>query len=525
MLILTRPLFLRQTSAFAFTRLIRFQRSSTGPVTPNHLFTTARKMSTHYQALIIGSGQSGTPLASSFAKAGQKVALIERSHIAGCCVNEGCTPTKTLIASGRVAYLARRGQDYGIHTGEGKNEVKVDMKKVRQRKRDIVDSFRGGSEKRLDGAGVEVLMGEASFVDEKTVKVKMNDETGRVVTAEKIFINTGERPAPPQLPGIETLDPRIVLDSTSIQELDEVPEHLVVIGGGYVGVEFAQLMRRLGAKVTIFQRGKQLLPREDPEIAQCFLDILKEDGLEILLQTQASAISPSSTGFTLTHTSTTSDKNEEKQLTGSHILFAVGRIPNTESLNLFDANISTNARGYITSNEFLETTAPNIYVMGDVKGPPAFTHISYDDFRILEKNLLTHPTSDVEKKASSKNRLVPYVVYTDPQLGHIGLHESEARALPLYSESPKRIKVAKMPMAYVARALETDESRGIMKAVVDSETGLILGFTCLGIEGGEIMAVVQMAMLGGVRWEALQGAIWAHPSLAESLNNIWGFLE
>ncbi|CZR57740.1 related to LPD1-dihydrolipoamide dehydrogenase precursor [Phialocephala subalpina] len=489
-------------------------------------------MSTHYQALIIGSGQAGTPLASSFAKAGYKTALVERSHIAGCCVNEGCTPTKTLIASGRVAYLARRGRDYGIHTGgeegkeEGKskgNKILVDMKKVRQRKREIVNSFRGGSEKRLEGAGVEVLIGEASFVDEKTVKVKMNDGSEKMVTSDRVLINTGERPAPPRLTGIETLDPKIVLDSTSIQELDEVPEHLVVVGGGYVGVEFAQLMRRLGAKVTVLQRGKQLLPREDPEIAQCLLDILKEDGLEVLLQTQASRIEPVNAGFTLTYTSLPS--NEPKQLTGSHILFASGRIPNTESLNLPAACIKTNANGYITSNEFLETPAPNVYVMGDAKGPPAFTHISYDDFRILEKNLITHPTSDLSSKASTKNRLVPYVVYTDPQLGHIGLRESEARGLPLYKNHPERIKIAKMPMSYVARALETDESRGMMKAVVDAETGLILGFTCLGLEGGEVIAVVQMAMLGGVRWEVLQSAVWAHPSLAESLNNIWGFLE
>ncbi|KAE8444645.1 hypothetical protein EG329_014393 [Mollisiaceae sp. DMI_Dod_QoI] len=478
----------------------------------------------HYQALVIGSGQAGTPLASAFAKAGQKTALIERAHIAGCCINEGCTPTKTLIASGRVAYLARRGKDYGVHTDgtkDGKNDVKVDMLKVRQRKRDIVDSFRGGSEKRVEGAGVEVLMGEASFVDEKSVKVKMNDGSEKVVSADRIFINTGERPAPPQLEGVEKLDPKIVLDSTSIQELDSVPDHLVVIGGGYVGVEFSQLMRRLGAKVTILQRGKQLLPREDPEVAECLFNILKEDGLDILLQSESLSISPDGSGFKLKYQN--GKEGTERELTGSHILFAAGRIPNTESLSLPAAKVTTNARGYINASEFLETSAPSIYALGDVKGPPAFTHISYDDFRILEKNLISQPSTDIASKSSTKNRLVPYVVYTDPQLGHIGLHEHEARAL--YPQEPKRIKIAKMPMSYVARALETDESRGMMKAVVDAETGLILGFTCLGVEGGEVMAVVQMAMMGKLKWEVLQGAVWAHPSLAESLNNLWGFLE
>lgn len=392
----------------------------------------------------------------------------------------------------------------------------VDMIKVRQRKRDIVESFRGGSERRLKEAGVEVLMGEASFISPTQVKVKMGDGSEKLVEGKQIFLNVGERPAPPKLEGIEKLAKGQVLDSTSVQELDVVPERLVVIGGGYVGVEFAQLMARLGAGVTILQRGGQLLPREDLEMAESLKAILEEDGIDIRLGSEALSVeSGDKKGFTLNIRT----KGKQELLKGSHVLFAAGRVPNTESLNLKAAGIETNARGYIVANAFLETSASNVYVLGDVKGPPAFTHISYDDFRIIRGNLLSK--SPPVTKLSTTGRLVPYVVYTDPQLGHVGLHEHEAR-----KQFPERnIKTAKMPMAYVARALETDESRGLMKAVVDGDSGEILGFTCLGIEGGEVMAVVQMAMMGGLGYQKLQDAVWAHPSLTESLNNLWGFLE
>jgi len=417
----------------------------------------------------------------------------------------------------------RRGKDYGISDNSkeekgkrGKNEVLVDMARVRERKREIVKSFRGGNESRVKGAGVDVFMGKASFIDKGKVKVLMNDGTEQVVEGEKIFINVGERPAPPNLEGLDGIEKGIVLDSTSIQELDVVPEHLVVIGGGYVGVEFAQLFSRLGARVTVVQRGRQLLLREDEEVAECLRTILEEDGVVTKLESAATSIAASATGAFELKIQT---KDSQETITGSHILFAAGRIPNTETLNLQAAGISASLRGHILTDEYLQTSTPSVYGLGDVTGPPAFTHASYDDFRIIQKNLITAPEAAI--KISSKNRLVPYVVYTDPQLGHIGLHEHEARTK--YPE--KKIKTAKMPMSYVARALETDESRGMMKAVIDGETGQILGFTCLGIEGGEVMSIVQMAMMGGVSYEKLRDAIWAHPALAESLNNIWGFLE
>ncbi|KAK5122349.1 hypothetical protein LTR16_004114 [Cryomyces antarcticus] len=489
----------------------------------------------HYDSIILGSGQAGTPLASACARAGRKTALIEREHVGGCCVNEGCTPTKTMIANGRVAHLMRRAAEYGVSTGgdgQGKKEVVVDMEKVRQRKRDMVDSFRSGNESRLQAAGVEVIRDEASFRDVKTLIVKMDSGEEATVTGDSIFINTGERPARPHLDGLDSIEPSRVLDSTSIQELDHVPDHLVVLGGGYIGLEFGQLFRRLGAAVTIVQRGPQLLPREDADVAECMLQILREDGVTVHLSTSATKLaaqSSSSSAPIEVHVES-SDTAVPATVTGSHLLFAAGRVPNTAALNLSAANITTHpglqGSAYVTTNPRLETSVPGIYALGDVKGPPAFTHISYDDFRILRHNLLEHPAAPPETKLTTRDAArsraaAPYVVYTDPQLGHVGFHAAAARA----AFPTRHLQLATMPMAYVARALETGESRGMMKAVVDGASGEILEFTCLGLEGGEVMSVVQVAMLGGVGWKELRDSVFAHPTLAESLNNLWGFLE
>ncbi|CAI6094651.1 unnamed protein product [Clonostachys chloroleuca] len=478
-------------------------------------------MSLHYDAVIIGSGQGGTPLSMAFAKAQKKTALIESTHVGGCCVNEGCTPTKTMIASGRVAYLTRRGPEYGV-TSSKPEEVRINMEKVRQRKRDIVDSFRSGSERRLRDAGVNVISGSASFENENTINVASNNGDDKTITADKIFICTGERPAPPNIEGFnaKSFPAGTVLDSTSIQELGVVPSHLIVVGGGYVGLEFGQLFRRLGADVTIIQRNSQLLPREDKEVADEMLKILKQDGISVLLKTSLTEVrATGSTDSAKSISATASGPEGTPRFTGSHILFAAGRVPNTKTLNLDAAGIKTSSRGHIVVDETLQTSNPRVWALGDVKGPPAFTHVSYDDFRLLQGNLLekdSHPTA-----MTTVDRILPYVVYTDPQLAHVGLHEKEAREK--YPNA--KIQVARMPMAYVARALETDESRGLMKAIIDADSQKILGFTCLGLEGGEIMSVVQMAMIAGSKWTALRGAVWAHPSLAESLNNIWGMLE
>ncbi len=459
---------------------------------------------THYDVIIIGAGQSGGPLATAMGQVGHKTALIEREHVGGTCINEGCTPTKTMVASARVAYLARRAADYGVHTGP----ISIDMTVVRKRKRDIVESFRGGSQSRLEHSkDVDLLMGEAAFVGPKTVEVHFNSGEVRQLSADTILINAGERPARPSLPGVEQVP---TLNSTTIMELDSVPEHLLVLGGGYIGLEFGQMFRRFGSNVTIVQRGKQLLAREDSDVAEEVAKILREDGVEILLETAARRVAPSANGKIEL---TVRTPEGERTVTGSHLLLATGRTPNTDKLNLDATGVAIDKRGYIMVNDMLETNVPGIYALGDVKGGPAFTHISYDDYRIIRTNLLE------KGNVSIKDRMVPYTVFIDPQLGRVGVSETEARQLG------RNIKVAKMPMNYVARALEVAEDRGFMKVVVDADTKQILGCAILGIEGGEIMAMLQIAMMGKVPYPVLREGIFAHPTLAESLNNLFGSFE
>ncbi len=453
-----------------------------------------------YDAIVIGAGQAGGPLSTALAGAGHKTALIEREHVGGTCINEGCTPTKTMVASGRVAYLARRAADYGVHVGP----ITVDMAKVRQRKRDIVDSFRNGSQSRIEQTeGVDLLFGAASFSGPKTVDVRMNDGSTRQLSADLMFINAGARPSMPRMEGIDGVP---YLNSTTIMELDAVPEHLLVIGGGYIGLEFGQLFRRLGSRVTIVQRGPKLLAREDADVADAVAEIMRQDGIELLLDSDAPRVEKAADGAI---NLTVRGGGQERVISGSHLLVAAGRTPNSDSLNLAAAGVQTDKHGFIQANERLETNVPGIYALGDIKGGPAFTHISYDDFRIIRTNL-------IEKgDASTKQRMVPYTVFIDPQLGRVGLSEQEAR------EQGRAIRVATLPMTSVARALEIDETRGFMKAIVDVETKQILGAAVLGIEGGEVMAVLQMAMLGKLPYTVLRDGVFAHPTLAESLNNLF----
>ena len=452
-----------------------------------------------FQAIVIGSGQGGNPLCMALANAGLRTALVERKHVGGTCVNEGCTPTKTMVASGRAAYIARRGSDYGVRTGP----ISVDMERVRQRKRDIVDMFRTRSEGRLKQfPNLELIPGEASFTGPKTVRVRLKDGGERALTAETIVIDAGTRPSVPALDGLKDAP---FLDSTSIMELGVVPEHLLVLGGGYVGLEFGQMFRRFGSRVSMVQSGAQLLRGEDPDVADEVAAIMRQDGIEVLLGAKGTRVATTATGIQLS----VRIGDETRELRGSHLLVAIGRTPNTDSLNLAAAGIATDGRGFIKVNGKLETSAAGIFAMGDINGGPAFTHISYDDFRILRSNL-------IEKgNATTEGRLVPYTVYIDPQLGHVGLSETQARA------QGRNIRVARMPMTGVARALEVDESRGFMKAIVDAETGQILGATVLGLEGGEIMSMLELAMLGKLPYTVLRDAVFAHPTLAECLNNLF----
>jgi pyruvate/2-oxoglutarate dehydrogenase complex dihydrolipoamide dehydrogenase (E3) component len=457
----------------------------------------------HYDAVVIGSGQGGNPLATTFAKAGHKAAIVERQHVGGTCINYGCTPTKTMVASAKAAYMARRSADYGVKSGP----VSVDMVKVRQRKRDIVESFRGGSEGRLESAGnLDVLMGEATFTGPKELAVRLNAGETLQFTADLIVINTGARP---QRPPVEGLDSVPALNSNSIMELDEVPEHLLVLGGGYVGLEFAQMFRRFGSEVTIVQQGDQLLRREDADVAGVATEILREDGIEVLLEAEAQRVERIGEEIQLTVSMT----GGQHTISGSHLLVAAGRVPNSEALNLSAAGVRTDEGGFVLVDDKLETSVEGIYALGDVKGGPAFTHISYDDHRVLKTNLMGGGGATIS------DRLVPYTVFIDPQLGRVGLSEREAR------EQGLNIRVAKMPMSNVARALEVDEPRGMMKTVVDADTDQILGCAVLGIEGGEIAAMIQIAMLGKVPYTALRDAVFTHPTLAESLNNLFSAIE
>jgi pyruvate/2-oxoglutarate dehydrogenase complex dihydrolipoamide dehydrogenase (E3) component len=460
--------------------------------------TADASMTENFDAIIIGSGQGGNPLAEVLVAAGKKTAMIERKDAGGTCINTGCTPTKTMVASARVAYLARRGSDYGVDVGP----IAIDMVRVRERKRNIVSTQRQSREKRLAKTHVELIRGEASFTGPRKISVDLRDGGKRQLTAPQIFINTGTQSA---LPAIEGLDTVPHLDNESIMELDRAPEHLLIIGGGYIGIEFAQMFRRFGSKVTVIQAGSHLLREEDPDVVAEVTRILREDGIEVLLNAHTQKAARANGVIRLT----VMVEGKVQTVEGTDLLVATGRVPNTHALNPAAAGIETDEHGFIRANERLETTAPGVWVIGDVKGGPQFTHISYDDYRILKANLFDGGNRTVH------DRMVPYTVFMDPQLGRVGMTETEAK------KSGKKIRVARMPMTWVARALEMDESRGLMKAVVDADTEEILGATVLGIEGGEVMTVIQMAMMGHLKYSVLQAAVIAHPTLSESLNNLF----
>ena len=453
-----------------------------------------------YDAIVIGTGQSGKPLALALARAGWKVVVIEREHVGGTCINVGCTPTKTLVASARVAYLARRAADYGVDAGA----VTVDMKRVYERKRAMVERFRGGGQKALETTpNVELVFGEARFKDTKRIVVELKAGGTREFEGKRIVINSGCRPAVPQIPGLDKIP---FLDSSSIMELTVLPGHLVVLGGGYIGLEFCQMFRRFGARVTVVNRDPRLILREDPDVSAEVEKILRDDGIEVLNSTQVTRLEKSGAGVRVL-------LQEGAKVSGSHLLLALGRVPNSDRLNLGAAGVETDNSGFIKVNQKLETNVPGIYAIGDVKGGPAFTHISYDDFRILRENWLNSGDATIE------GRPVPNCMYIDPQLATVGINETEAQKRGI------DYRVAKLPMTGVARAQEMSETRGFMKAIVDAKTQQILGCTVLGVEGGEIMSMLQIAMMGKLPYTAIKEAIFAHPTLAESLNNLFMTLD
>ena len=459
-----------------------------------------------YDAIVIGASKAALFLSPALAQAGLRTALIEREYLGGVCVNVGCTPTKTMVASARVAQFARRAAEYGVQTGP----VTVDMAAVRQRKRDVVSLISAIPVFLIDQTeGLDLVMGEASFIDSKAVEVRSDDGSVRQLTADRIIIDTGGRPSKPPIPGLDNVPS---LDSTSIMELDTLPDHLVIVGGGYIGLEFSQMFRRFGSQVTIVQRGKQLLLREDPDVAEEVAKILREDGIEVLLDAECIRVGQTSDGDVRL---TLKTPQGEQLLAGSHLLVATGRVPNTERLNVKAAGVRIDDRDFIDVNERLETNVPGIYAFGDVTPGPAHTHKSFDDQRILRTNLTT------SGDRTTAGRMVPYTIFIDPQLGRIGLTETEARA------QGRNIRVAKTSMDFPTphRARELGETRGFMKAVVDADTGQILGAAILAVEGGETMAVLQVAMMGKLPYTAIRDAIFTHPTLAEMLGDMFTFMD
>ncbi|PJJ83052.1 mercuric reductase [Mucilaginibacter auburnensis] len=456
-----------------------------------------------YDAIIIGAGQAGVPLAKKLAKAGKKVALIEKRWVGGTCVNDGCTPTKAWVASAKAAWTVTNSAHLGIKV----KNYKIDMALIKKRKDDIVLNARNGTEKALDKiSGLDLLYGEASFTGEKTIAVKMQSST-KHIKAGWIFINTGTETVIPKIEGLEAVN---YLTSTSILELNKVPEHLLVLGGNYIGLEFGQMFRRFGSKVTLIERSARLLGKEDEDIAVEMQKILKAEAIAIHFSSEVIRLKQKEKGK-ITATIKTGD--EEKKVKCSHVLLAVGRAPRTQILNLQNTGVEIDKKGYIKVNNKLETNVPGIYALGDVNGGPPFTHIAYNDYTIVYRNLIEGTNYNTDE------RPVPYCMYTDPQMGRVGISETDAKKKGL------DIKVAHLPMARVARAVEVGDTRGFMKAIVDTKTKKILGATVLGEEGGEIMSVLQMAMEGGVTYDRIRYCVFAHPSYSESLNNLFMTIE
>ncbi|KIU15733.1 FAD-containing oxidoreductase [Mycolicibacterium llatzerense] len=439
---------------------------------------------TAFDAIIVGAGQAGPPLAGRLVDAGQTVAVVERKLVGGTCVNYGCIPTKTLVASAYAAHLARRGAEYGIGTGE----VTVDMAKVKGRKDGIVTADRDGVESWLEGMdGCTLLRGHARFIDPHTLQV--GDQR---ITGKQIFLNTGGRATVPDIPGLADVD---YLTNVGILELDTVPEHLVIIGGSYIGLEFAQMFRRFGAEVTVVERGPRLASREDDDVCVAIKDILEREGITIHLGAGDIRVAKDGDGVAVSTGSAV--------VTGSHLLVAVGRVPNTDDLGLEKAGVATDSRGYITVDDQLRTTADHIWAMGDCNGKGAFTHTSYNDFEIVAANLL-----DNEPRRVS-DRIPTYALYIDPPLGRAGMTEAQVRA------SGRKALVGKRPMTRVGRAIEKGETQGFMKVVVDAETNQILGAAILGVGGDEVVHCILDLMSAKAPYTTMTHTVHIHPTVAE----------
>jgi pyruvate/2-oxoglutarate dehydrogenase complex dihydrolipoamide dehydrogenase (E3) component len=448
----------------------------------------------HYDVLVIGSGEAGKYLAWTLSTEGHRTAVVERKMVGGSCPNIACLPSKNIIHSAKVASFARRAAEFGVRSGV----VETDMARVQHRKRMMVEDLIKVHRTRYEASGVELIMGEARFVAPKTVTVALHDGGSRQLAGERLILSVGTRATIPDVPGLRDARPMTHVEAL---DLERVPDHLIVVGGGYVGLELAQAIRRFGSQVTIIERGTQLAGREDPDVADALLELFRDEGIQVLLRTGIRRVE----GRSGEHVRLQVEAEGRIQvIPGTDVLIAAGRTPNTDGMGLDLAGVELDKRGYITVNERLETTAPGVWAVGDCAGSPQFTHVAFDDFRVV-RDALNGGTR------TTRDRLTPYCMFTDPELARVGLNESEAKARGL------KYRLATLPMSAVLRTRTLSEPRGFMKMLIDVDTDRILGFMALGAEASELMAVVQTAMLGELPFTALRDALFTHPTAAEGL--------
>ena len=448
--------------------------------------------------LVLGSGEGGKYLAWHMAKAGRRTVVVERRWIGGSCPNVNCLPSKNEVWSAKVATLVKHAAEFGMVTGS----AAIDMVRVRERKRHMVDGLIAMHLERYKASGAELVMGTGRFVAPKTLEVRLNDGGTRVLSGDRVFLDVGTHATIPPIPDLAAAAPLTHIEAL---ELDRVPPSLIVLGGGYVGLELAQTYRRFGSRVTIVEQGPRLAGREDPDVAEAIARIFSEEGIEVLVAAETRRVKGrSGQGVSVT----VRTAQGERTIEGSDILVAAGRTPNTAAIGLDKAGIELDAHGYVAVNDRLETSAPEVWALGDCAGSPQFTHVSFDDFRVIRDNL-------AGANRSTRDRLVPFCMFTDPPLARVGLSEAEAHRRGI------GVRVAKLPMRAVLRTWTISESRGFMKALVDSHGDRILGFTMLGPEAGEVMAAVQTAMLAGLPYTGLRDAILTHPTMAEGLSALF----
>ena len=456
----------------------------------------------NYKNVVIGSGEGGKYLAWHLAQSGQKTAVVERRWIGGSCPNINCLPSKNEIWSAKVAYLVYHGGKFGSTA----TPAPVDMAAVRRRKREMVQYLVGVHLDRYKATGAELVMGQAQLTGPRTLEVNLTDGGTRELVAERLFLNLGTHATIPSVPGLADSAP---LTNIELLELDRVPEHLIVIGGGYVGLEFAQAYRRFGSRVTILQDGAQILADQDADVAEEIVRFLASEGIDVIFSAKILVVRGRSGDNVSLLVRTSSG---ETTVTGSDILVATGRAPNTGRIGLESAGIQIDQRGYIKVNDRLESTAPNVWAIGECAGSPQFTHASLDDFRVIRDNLSGG-------NRSTRERIIPSCLFTDPQVAHVGLTEKEAASRGI------TVRIAKLPIGIVLRTQTTSETRGFMKALISPKDDRILGFTMIGPEAGEVMTVVQTAMLAGLPYSVLREAILAHPTMAEGLNVLFSSVK